>query len=142
MQRDADGGDETRAPHVTGRIIIKSQVPPFSGAVAHVLLEDVSPADGESIVLAEAVVRDVNHGSSGDKAAGRSGAEDGSTEISFALHVSSGMVIDPRSDYAVRVWVDSDGDGKEGPGDLYSDERYSVLTRGSGRDVTVTLGQR
>jgi hypothetical protein len=142
MERDPDAGDETRAPHVTGRIIIKPQVPPFSGAVAHIYLEDVSRADGEADVLAEAVIRDVKHGSSGDEAAGRAGAGDTSTEISFALLVSSGTVIDPRSEYAVRVWVDSDGDGSEGPGDLYSDERYSVLTRGLGRDVTVTLGQR
>jgi hypothetical protein len=140
MERDSDAGVETRALHVTGRIIIKSQVPPFKGAVAHVLLEDVSRADGESVVLAEAVIRDIDHGSSGVEAANRAGAEHGSTEISFALRVSSGTVIDPRSNYAVRVWVDSNGDGMEGDGDLYSTERYSVLTRGSGRDVTVTLG--
>jgi uncharacterized lipoprotein YbaY len=112
---------------VTGDIVITAGVPAFQGATAHIWLEDISRADGEARRVAETVLQDIRH------------QPPGGTFLPFVLHAPSGS-IDPRNDYAVRVWLDQDGDGQEGPGDLYSDQSYRVLTRGFGRNLNVALG--
>jgi len=132
--------DPEKEALVRGQIIITDRVPPFTGATAHVFLEDVSRADAESVVIAEAVIENVSHKPSSDKVVGRSGEGDGSP-ISFTLFAPPGTAIDPRGNYAVRVWIDGDSDGREGPGDLYSDESYRVLTHGARSDVTVKIDQ-
>ena len=137
MGHDAD---RVRQALVSGRIVITHRVPAFTGATAHVFLEDVSRADGESVIVAEAVINNVSHKPSRDDVVRREGEGDDPV-ISFTLFASPGTVIDPRSNYTVRVWIDGDSDGRERPGDLYSDESYPVLTHGAGSDVTVTLGQ-
>lgn len=137
MGHDADPVKEAL---VRGRIVIPNRVPPFTGASVHVYLEDVSRADGESVVIAEAVITNVSHKPSNDKVVGRE-REGDSTAISFTLSAPPGTVVDPRASYAVRVWIDRDSDGKESPGDLYSDESYRVLTRGAGSDVTVKVSR-
>ena len=137
MGKDTDGLSDAL---VSGRIVITDRVASFTGATAHVYLEDISRADGESVVLAEAVIRNVSHQGRADKVVDAVGGAH-SQSISFELFTSPGTLIDPRGDYAVRVWIDSDSDGREGPGDLYSDESYRVLTQGAGSDVTVTLGR-
>lgn len=117
-------------PLLEGRVIIAESVPPLHRAAVHVRLEDVSEFDRASRLVAEAVVEGVSHGG-GPRAA--------ETVVEFAI-AAAATSIEPRREYAVRVWVDSDGDGREGPGDLYSTMRHAVLTRGRGRVVTVRLG--
>jgi uncharacterized lipoprotein YbaY len=112
---------------VEGRVVIAAGVPALEGAAVHVRLEDVSAADAASTLVAEAVISDVRHAAGGDD-----------TVIPFALR--GRIAIDPGSDYAVRIWVDRDGDGSPGRGDLHSDQRYPVLTRGFGRAVEIVLG--
>jgi hypothetical protein len=137
MVQDADGvGDAL----VSGRIVITDRVASFTGATAHVYLEDVSRADGESVVVVETVIENVNHDGPADKIVRRVGGAH-SDAILFELFPSPGTVIDPHGHYTVRVWIDSDSDGREGPGDLYSDESYCVLTHGAGSDVTVMLNR-
>jgi len=113
--------------------VIRAGTPALHGAAVHVWLEDVSRADGEAEQVAEAILRDIHHQPPGGA------QEHGDTSLPFALHAPPGT-INPRNDYAVRVWVDHDGDGKEGPGDLYSDQSYRVLTRGFGQSLTVVVG--
>lgn len=119
---------EAAAPLVTGQIIIAADTPPLRDATAHVHLEDVSYADAAASVVAQTVIPDLCHEPSG-----------GDTSVSFALY-ATGVAVDPRNDYAVRVWVDRDGDGREGPDDLHSDQSYRVLTGGFGDTVSITLG--
>lgn len=114
---------------VTGRLTITGVTPSFRDAPARIWLEDVSFADAAAIVVAEAVIPDVHHEQDG-----------GGAEFPFELRVPA-EAIDPTHDYAVRAWVDRDGDGKESRDDLYSEQSYRVLTRGFGRGVTITLGR-
>jgi hypothetical protein len=136
----SDGND---GPLVTGKVIIAAGIPPFNGATIHVYLEDVTYADAESLPVAETVINNVNHGPSassrGDKSR-KSESKKGDTVVPFELYASPDAApIDRRHDYSVRVWVDRDGDGRRGPGDLYSDESYPVLTRGFANTTTITL---
>lgn len=120
------------SPLVTGEIIISGKTPACSGATAYVSLEEISYADADAALVAEAVIKDVSHDPS-----------DGDTSLPFELRANSASpAISPMKDYTVRVWIDVDGDGKQGRQDLYSDQSYRVLTRGFGRTVTVTLGKR
>ena len=115
---------------VTGRVVIAASVRPFPAGVLHVRLDDVSHADAAAPVVAETVIPGVAH----DPA----GSGDGKTVVEFRLTASGD--IDPAHDYSVRVWLDRDGDGRPGSGDVWSDQAYRVLTRGFGTDVTVALG--
>jgi hypothetical protein len=131
------GQDEADRPLVTGQVIIADQSPALADASVHISLEDVSRADAPATTVAETVILHVCHRPS------QPGSRDnrGGTVLGFALRAGLGApAIDLGSDYAVRVWVDRDGDGRPGPGDLYSDQRYPVLTRGFGNTVTITLG--
>lgn len=119
---------QAAAPLVTGRIIIAAGSPPLRDATAHVHLEDISYADAAASVVAQTVIPDLRHEPCGED-----------TWVPFALY-AAGVAVDPRNDYAVRVWVDRDGDGREGPDDLRSDQSYRVLTGGFGDTVTITLG--
>jgi len=117
-------------PLVTGRVVITAAVAAFGGATVHVYLEDVSRADGAAVVVAESALTNVRHEPRGGEG----------TTLPFELRArGDAPPVDPAHEYAVRVWVDRDGDGKDGAGDLYSDQRYAVLTRGRGADTTVTL---
>jgi len=118
---------------LTGRVVISASVSRFSAGVLHVRLEDVSYADERATVIAETAIAGIAHDPS---VAGRSEPE---TIVPFSLTLSSG--IDPDRDYSVRAWLDRDGDGRPGSSDLWSDQSYRVLTRGSGSDVTMALGK-
>lgn len=118
-------------PLVTGQIVIAAATPSLSGATIHVYLEHTSYADAAASTVAETTIANVGH---------RAGSE---TTLAFALDSAPRMPpIDPHNDYTVRVWLDCDGDGNDGPGDLYSHQSYPVLTRSFGRTVTITLGPR
>lgn len=121
---------DATAALVTGEIVISDSVSPFRDGVAHIYLEDISFADAEALVVAEAVIPNIDHPSAGQ----------GDTTVAFALYAEPGPApVNPRNDYAVRVWVDRVGDGKQGSGDLYNDQSYRVLTNGFGRAVRITL---
>src|SRR4029453_2327049 len=129
-----ESSDPEGPPLVSGRIIISPARSAQADATVHVYLEEVSWADAPATVVAETAILQV--GRPGESGA----AEHGAIELDFTLREGpNGPAIDSRSDYAVRVWVDCDGDGLPGPGDLYSDQRYPVLTRGYGRTVTIEL---
>jgi uncharacterized lipoprotein YbaY len=116
-------------PLVSGEVVIAESSPPFADASVHISLDDVSLADAPATTVAETVIRHLRGG--------------GGTVVAFALPaLPDRRAIDPRRHYAMRVWLDRDGDGRAGPGDLYSDRRYPVLTRGHPRTVTITLGPR
>lgn len=114
-----------------GTLVIDAGSPPFRGATAHVYLEDISYADAPAVIAAEVAISDVIH----EPAA--NGGRD--TVIPFSLQASAAAIADD-NDYALRAWIDLDGDGDQGPGDLYSDQAYRVLTRGFGRTATIRLG--
>jgi hypothetical protein len=129
--------DTSDRPLVSGQVIIGDQSPALADASMHITLEDVSRADAPATTVAETVVPHVRHRPSQPG----SGGNRGGTVLSFALRAGPGApAINPGSDYAVRVWVDRDSDGRPGPGDLYSDQRHPVLTRGFGSTVTIRLG--
>lgn len=111
---------------VRGRIIISGDVPRFSGATAHITLEDISYMDSESAPVAELSIRDVSH-------------NEGKTIITFLLEIDDPSVINERNDYAIGVWIDVDGTGQPGERDLFSKENHLVLTRGFGDSVEVRV---
>jgi hypothetical protein len=128
---------ETADRLITGHVLIPAAVPSFDGATAHVRLEELSGEDDRGAsVRAEAVVPDLRHEPAGDEG----GAD---TLVPFTIRVAAGeLVIDPRNDYAVRVWIDHDSDGRKGPDDLYSDERHPVFTGGTPRPLLIKVVRR
>jgi uncharacterized lipoprotein YbaY len=137
MAVEPDGSDADNDPLVTGRVIIAAGCPALTDATMYISLDDVSYADSSATVVADTVIRHIRHR---PERPGE-GSEPGGTVVSFALAASpDAAAIDPRHHYAVRIWVDGDGDGRAGPGDLYSDQRYPVLTRGHPSKVTIVLG--
>ena len=118
-------------PVVSGRVVITGSVGAFAAGVVHVRVEDVSYADAAAPVVGEIAVSGVTH----DPAR----APEGRTVVAFRIEVLG--TIDPEHDYSVRVWLDRDGDGRPGHGDMWSDQAYRVLTRGFGAEVTVVLGK-
>ena len=113
---------------MTGTILIPAGVEAFSSACAYVDLEDVSFADAPAVGVARTRVRGIGH---------VPGAA--TTVVPFVVAFAPDWGPDPPADYAVRVWVDIDGDGRLGPGDLRSDQSYPVLTRGCGDVVAVEV---
>ncbi len=111
---------------VGGRVLISNSHPAFRGGVVYVRLEEISRADAESALIAELIIENIDHG-------------DTETEIPFRLEIPVDGRIEPMGMYSVRVWVDTDGDGKRAPDDLYSDRAYRVLTYGFGDYVEIKL---
>ena len=118
-------------PVVSGRVVIYASVAPFRAGVLHARLENVSYADRRSSLIGEVVIEGVRH-EPDDATTAR-------TVVPFRIALSA--PVDPAHDYAVRVWIDTDGDGIPGAGDVWSDQAYPVLTRGFGSDVVVELGK-
>ena len=111
---------------VKGKITFEEETPPFTNATIYVRLEDITDADTASKVVANYVQRDV--------------AFDPRTtsELLFSL---AGDPPDPQANYAVRVHIDIDGDGKVSRGDLISMESYPVITFGHPSEVSVVVRQ-
>ena len=123
--------DPADDPLVTGQVVIPARCPELTDATMHISLEDTSYADRAATVVAELAIAHVEHPAEQQRA----------TVVPFALGGPvAGTAIDLRHHYAVRVWVDGDGDGRAGPGDLHSDQQYPVLTRGHPGRVTIELG--
>jgi type III secretion system (T3SS) chaperone YscW len=119
------------SPVVSGRVTIHASVAPFRAGVLHARVEDVSYADRAAPLVGETVIEGVRHEPDD--------ARDGGTVVPFRITLSA--PVDPEHDYAVRVWIDTDGDGTPGAGDVWSDQAYPVLTRGFGSNVVVALGK-
>jgi uncharacterized lipoprotein YbaY len=128
-----EGAAEQEEQLVVVQVVISSVVPPFWDATLHVLLEDVSRVDASAQPVAETRLADLAH----PPEMPTSGNE---TRIAVTLCIPETALIDPRHDYAVRAWLDRDSDGAPGPGDLFSDQRHSVLTHGFGRTAKLRLG--
>lgn len=114
--------DDTPPPPeavVEGTIMVAADTPSFDHARAHIYVEEVSRVDAPAIRVAHKVVEDVRHVRR---------LTDGAapTVISFDIAVRLLRTI-AHPEYSLRVWVDTDGDGRDGPGDLYSDTRHRVL---------------
>jgi uncharacterized lipoprotein YbaY len=122
--------EKKAAPLVTGQILISSSIAAFSGATAHLKLEDTSQADAAARLIVELIIKDISH---------RENFEDKDTTVPFALSAPENFQINPKSDYSVRVWIDLNGNGEKSKGDLFSDQSYRVLTHGFGREVAVRL---
>jgi uncharacterized lipoprotein YbaY len=136
MAGEPDGSGTAEGALVSGHVVIAGRSPALADASVHISLDDVSYADAPATTVAETVIHHVRH-----QPAESDHGEPVGTVLAFTVRPPPGApVIDPRHHYAMRVWVDRDGDGKAGPGDLYSDLRYPVLTRGHGNTVTITLG--
>jgi hypothetical protein len=122
---------------IAGQVLIPAKVPGFTGATAHVRLEELSGEDDKGAsVKAEAIITDVRHQPAGD-------AADRDTLVPFTIRIAPGaMVINPENQYAVRVWIDYDSDGKRGRGDLYSDERHSVFSDRARSPLVIKVVQR
>lgn len=119
-------------PAITGRVILAATAPALRGATLHVYVEDVSYADLPATVIAEVTRTNVNHPVDG--------RADLPTELPFVIPwPERRAAVDRSASYAVRVWIDADGDGKVGAGDRFSDQTYPVLTRGFGASVNITL---
>lgn len=126
------GTQEDTLPIVSGNIVIPFLTPSFKKATAHIFLEDVSYADSEAQLIAKSIIPDVSHNTDTAK----------DTILPFTIYADEKLEINPRNDYAVRVWVDLDSDGRESSGDLYSDQRNPVLTRGFGNKITIRILSR
>jgi len=122
---------ENQAARVTGEVAIVADSPTFWDAVVTIYLEDVSYMDAAAIVVGRTVITGVRHERS-----------HGETRVPFAVRADTGIVPETTKDYAVRAWLDLDGDGEVGPNDLYTDRSYRVLTSGFGCTVTMLLGPR
>lgn len=121
---------------IRGKVLIPADVPAFEGATAHVRLEEISGEDDKgAAVKAETIIPTVSHQRSGDV------SQDTLVDFEISIDVGS-FTIDPKNEYAVRVWIDYDSDGKRGPGDCYSDERHGVLTGSSVPPLVIKVVQR
>lgn len=115
---------------IVGEVLVPSTTAAFNGATAHIWLERIVGADAPAETVAETTVQDVRHEPGG---AGSS--------IPFKIRVASAEFV-PSYDYAIRAWVDVDSDGKRARGDLYSDERNSVIPDQLERLITIRVVQR
>jgi len=100
---------------ISGQIIIPAATPALHGASAHIGLEGLRGVDAPAYILAETIIEGVIH-------------EPGNvvTEVPFTVRVIPEKIT-PKFEYALRVWIDRDSDGKPGSGDLHSDERCRVF---------------
>jgi uncharacterized lipoprotein YbaY len=108
---------------VYGEIVFDESAPPFSGAVIHVRLEDVSRADAAAREVARLDIPDYSH-------------SQGAKPLRFSLNVGD---FDPSSRYELRVHADLNRNGQVDAGDQISTESYPVLTQGYPERATVRL---
>src|SRR5438093_1663519 len=103
--------DEAAPTVVSGSISFEDGHSPFASATIYVQLEDVSVADGPSVVLSQQVLHGVAPPEPGR---------------AVAFRVSAGT-LDPRRRYNLRVHVDLDGDGTVSSGGFVTVQRYPVV---------------
>ena len=118
-----NSGRKMSRPLLTGDVVIEAGRA-FSGARMRIILEDVSRVDAASVGVAEQIIDSVSY----DPTDGAS--------LAFSLH---GEVPDDRANYAVRVHIDVDRDGRVSRGDYITMESYPVLTQGHPERVIVRV---
>ena len=109
-------------------MLIPAATAAFRDATAHISLELIRGADAPAEIVAETAIQAVRHESTG-----------ADTTVPFKIRVTSEF--ERKYDYAIRAWVDLDSDGKPARGDLYSDQRYSVLPDQLERMITINVVQ-
>jgi uncharacterized lipoprotein YbaY len=112
---------------ISGQILIPRSTPALHGASARISLEGLRGEDAPAAILAETVIKGLKH---------EPGNRD--TAIPFTVRVAPDKIA-PKHDYAMRVWIDRDSDGKPGPGDLHSDERHSNFFDRPERPITIKV---
>lgn len=111
---------------VKGTIVFEGDVKPFSGATAHIRLEDVSLQDAPSKLIAEQVVRNVTYDSIDRQ------------KIQFVFY-RDGIVVEVNARYSIKVHIDVDNDGKLSKGDFITTQSYPVLTYGYPNNLSVIV---
>jgi uncharacterized lipoprotein YbaY len=113
---------------LTGQILIPASASAIERGVASIQLEEIAGEDAPARVIAETKITDVRHKPGGD------------TVIPFALRLA-GDLMNSRGDYALRVWVDHDGNGQRSSGDLFSTERHRVSTSDAPAPIVIKVGR-
>lgn len=114
---------------LSGHILIPAATASIERGAAQIQLEEITGEDAPARVIAEVNVADIRH---------RAGAED--TLIPFAISVTKESV-DSRKDYALRVWIDHNSDGRRSAGDLYSSERQRVFSSDVNQPILIRVGR-
>jgi uncharacterized lipoprotein YbaY len=108
---------------ISGLAIFSDAAPEVSGAVARILVEEVSRADAPASLVAQMEIP-------GPILRPEQGA------LPFSLRVEG---IDPQKHYAVRIHIDVDRDGQVSRGDHISTESHPVVTYGAPTHVQVRV---
>jgi uncharacterized lipoprotein YbaY len=109
---------------VSGEILIPEEVGTFTGATAHIILEDVSRLDISAQAIAQQTITDICH-------------EQGSADkVAFSL--PGGRAVNSAL-YSIRVHLTFYGDGQIHQGDFISTQSYPVLTQSHPCCVLITL---
>jgi uncharacterized protein (DUF2141 family) len=109
---------------LSGEIVFDEDSPSFEKASVHIYLEDTTLADASAKVVLHHILENITADMVQNK------------RIPFALN---GTIPDTQADYAVRVLVDVDGDGKISRNDYISTVSYPVLTHGYPNRVIVQV---
>ena len=96
---------------VRGEFVWPAAVTAMPAVTARIRVEDVSRADGRATVVGETVLT------------GITAAAVARGFVSFSIEVAD---LSPRSEYALRVHLDVDGDGAVSAGDWITTERVRV----------------
>lgn len=109
-----------------GQIVFGDDAQAFSGATLYVMVEDVTYADSEAVIVGRLVETDVSY--------------DPATREPLTFEVS-GEVPDSNALYSVRAHIDLEGDGKISHGDYVNTQSYPVITRGHPSEVSVRVSR-
>lgn len=112
-----------------GHILIPASAAPIEQGVAKVQLEEITGEDAPAVVIAEVNLPDIRHAG---------GVED--TLIPFTISLPGEFKVDSRKDHAIRVWIDTDGNGRRSSGDLYSSERKRVFSGDGNHPILIRVG--
>jgi len=108
---------------VTGEAIFDNISPAFSGAIAHIILQDTTLADAAAVGIAHLDIPNISF-------------QPGREPLAFAF---PSVRLDPSKRYEVRVHIDLDGDGRVGPGDHITTESYPVPIAGGRAHLKLRL---
>ena len=106
-----------RLPIIRGELVFQGSPADIGGAAVHVLVEDVSRADGPAQTVGAWSVAGLAQGTTSSKA------------IPFDVQLNA---LDTRGRYSLRAHVDVDRDGQTSIGDFITMEEYPV--GGTGAD--------
>ena len=106
-------------------LVLGGEIRSFSAAVAYFRLERADAADAPAELIAEQVLRSVQHSLG--------------TEARIDVVLPGPQFVSDRGHYYVRAHLDLDGDGKISRGDYITVEAYPVLTFGHPADVSMQV---